>query len=51
VAYFAPINYRAMTDLGDVDRTLAAVAVEQLRVDLDAGLDHVLLARSTHPAG
>jgi superfamily II DNA or RNA helicase len=46
--YFAPINYRAITDLGDADRTLAAAAVEQLRVDLQAGRDHVLMARVQH---
>lgn len=43
--YFAPINYRAITDLGDVDRTLAEAAVVQLREDVAAGRDHILMAR------
>jgi superfamily II DNA or RNA helicase len=43
--YFSVINYRAITDVGDADRSLATAAVQQLRQDVDAGLDHVLMAR------
>lgn len=43
--YFAPINYRAITNLGDADRAVATAAVDQLRNDLAVGLDHVLMAR------
>ena len=43
--YFAPIDYRAITDLGEVDRALAEAAVAQLRADIDAGRDHMLMAR------
>ncbi len=43
--YFAPINYRAITDLGGVDRTLAEAAVAQLHEDVAAGRDHILMAR------
>lgn len=43
--WFAKINYRAVSPVGDVDRALACAAVEQLRADLDAGKDHILMAR------
>jgi superfamily II DNA or RNA helicase len=43
--YFATINYRAITDIGDADRSLATAALQQLREDLEAGFDHVLMAR------
>ena len=43
--YFSTINYRAITDIGDPDRSLATAAIEQLRADLEAGFDHVLMAR------
>lgn len=43
--WFARINYRSITSVGDVDRELATAAVEQLREDLAAGLDHILMAR------
>ena len=43
--YFAPINYYSVSSLGDPDRALAVTAVDQLRRDLDNGLDHVLMAR------
>jgi len=43
--YFATINYRAITDLGDVDRTLAEAAVAQLRADVAGDRDHILMAR------
>ena len=43
--YFAPINYNSVTSLGEPDEAIATAAVEQLRRDLDSGLDHVLMAR------
>src|SRR5205823_984912 len=43
--YFSTINYRAITDIGDPDRSLATAAIQQLREDLEAGFDHVLMAR------
>jgi superfamily II DNA or RNA helicase len=43
--YFARINYRSVIDLADPDRAVATAAVEQLRADLDAGFDHLLMAR------
>lgn len=43
--YFARINYRSVIDLADPDRALAIAAVEQLRVDIASGHDHLLMAR------
>ncbi|NWJ69151.1 DEAD/DEAH box helicase family protein [Pseudonocardia sp. ICBG1122] len=43
--YFARINYRSIIDLADPDRAVATAAVEQLRADVDAGYDHLLMAR------
>nr|WP_143546935.1 DEAD/DEAH box helicase family protein [Rhodococcus sp. 06-418-1B] len=43
--YFARINYHSVIDLVDPDRALAIAAVEQLRKDIEAGLDHLLMAR------
>ncbi|PWV74480.1 superfamily II DNA or RNA helicase [Nocardia neocaledoniensis] len=43
--YFARINYHSVIDLADPDRAIAAAAVAQLRADMDAGLDHLLMAR------
>lgn len=43
--YFARINYRSIIDLADPDRAVAVAAIAQLRVDLAAGLDHLLMAR------
>lgn len=43
--YFARINYRSVIDLADPDRAVATAAVEQLRIDLEAGFDHLLMAR------
>lgn len=43
--WFARINYRSITTLGDPDRALATAAVERLRDDLAAGHDHILMAR------
>lgn len=43
--YFSKINYSAVIDFGDLDGAIAAKAVERLRADLDAGLNHILMAR------
>lgn len=43
--WFARINYRSVTAVGDVDWELASAAVQQLRDDRAAGLDHLLMAR------
>ncbi len=43
--YFSSINYTAVIDFDDVDQALADQSVAQLRVDLAAGHDHVLMAR------
>lgn len=43
--YFARINYHSVIDLTDPDRAVAIAAVEQLRADLESGLDHLLMAR------
>lgn len=43
--YFAPINYHGVLGLGDRDDAVAQAALEQLRGDVAAGLDHVLMAR------
>lgn len=42
---FARINYHSVVDLSHPDRAVAAAAIEQLRRDLDQGLDHLLMAR------
>ncbi|MGA6227073.1 DEAD/DEAH box helicase [Streptomyces umbrinus] len=44
--YFRRINYRAVFGVEDVDRELAELAVGQLRADLAAGHDHLLMARA-----
>ena len=43
--YFSKINYSAVIDFEDLDGAIAAKAVEQLKADLDAGFDHILMAR------
>ena len=43
--YFAPIDFRSVLDLGDHDGAVARKAVEQLRHDLEAGHDHLIMAR------
>ncbi len=43
--YFSVINYHAISELGNQDRAVAEAAIEQLRQDLAAELDHVLMAR------
>lgn len=43
--WFATINYQSITVASDVDRALADAAVNQLRSDIAAGRDHILMAR------
>lgn len=43
--YFCPIRYVSVVDFDDPDRAVATQALAQLRVDLAAGFDHVLMAR------
>ncbi|HKO20073.1 MAG TPA: DEAD/DEAH box helicase family protein [Acidobacteriaceae bacterium] len=43
--YFSRINYTSVIDFDDVDRSVATKAVAQLKADLAAGYDHLLMAR------
>jgi superfamily II DNA or RNA helicase len=43
--YFSRINYTSIIDFDDLDESLATAAVDQLRQDLAAGHDHILMAR------
>lgn len=43
--FFAPIDFVSVLDLGDHDRAIATKGVERLRADLEAGHDHLLMAR------
>ncbi|MFG1782644.1 DEAD/DEAH box helicase [Rhodococcus oryzae] len=43
--YFSHINYTAVIDFENVDESLAQQSVAQLRADLAAGHDHVLMVR------
>lgn len=43
--YFSPINYMSVVEFADPDRAIAVAAINRLRQDLVAGLDHLLLAR------
>jgi superfamily II DNA or RNA helicase len=43
--YFSTINYRAITDIGHGDRSLAEASLDTLRQDFAAGFDHILMAR------
>ena len=43
--YFSSIDYVSVVDFEHPDRGIAVRAVEQLRKDLDAGRDHILMAR------
>lgn len=45
--YFASINFRSVVDLVDEDKALADAAVATLRADLDAGLDHLMMVRTS----
>jgi superfamily II DNA or RNA helicase len=44
--YFTRIEYRAVLSLGGTDGVLADLALERLRADLEAGHDHILMARA-----
>ncbi len=44
-AVFSRIVYRSVFDLINPDEAIAAAAVESLRLDLEAGRDHLLMAR------
>jgi superfamily II DNA or RNA helicase len=43
--YFSRINYTSIIDFDDLDRSVATAAVKQLREDIEAGRDHILMAR------
>lgn len=43
--YFARINYHSVIDLADPDRAVAAAAIKQIRDDIGADKDHLLMAR------
>ena len=43
--YFSNINYRSVIDFDNTDQAVAAAATAQLRADLNAGHDHILMAR------
>jgi len=43
--YFSQIDYTAVIDFEDVDRAVVEQSVTKLRADLEAGFDHVLMAR------
>lgn len=43
--YFSTINYLSVLEFDDPDRAIASEAVARLRADLDAGYDHLLMAR------
>ena len=45
--YFSPIDYTSVIDFGEPDRAIAERAVARLRRDLEAGLDHLVMARVT----
>lgn len=43
--YFSQIDFASVVDFEDPDAALATAAVARLRADLEAGKDHVLMAR------
>lgn len=45
LGYFSRIDYASVIDFQDPHRALAERAVKRLEEDIDAGLDHVLMAR------
>jgi hypothetical protein len=45
LGYFQPIKYVSVVALADPDRAVAEQAIAQLRADLDAGFDHLIMAR------
>jgi hypothetical protein len=44
--YFTRIDYQAVLALTDTDEAVADLALARLRDDLDAGFDHILMARA-----
>ena len=44
--YFSTISYHSVVDFVDPDRAIASKAIECLREDLEAGADHLLMARA-----
>jgi superfamily II DNA or RNA helicase len=47
--YFSPIRFRAIAEIIEdkADRSIASAAIGQLRADLDAGFDHLVMARTS----
>jgi superfamily II DNA or RNA helicase len=45
LGYFQAIDYVSVVALADSDRNVAQAAIDQLRIDLDAGRDHLIMAR------
>ena len=45
LGYFQPISYVSVLALANPDRAVAQAAIEQLRADRAAGLDHLIMAR------
>jgi superfamily II DNA or RNA helicase len=43
--YFSKIDYIPITDFANPDARIATAAVKRLKADLEAGLDHLLMAR------
>lgn len=43
--YFKPIQFRPVFSFTDPDRQIALKAIEQLRIDITTGLDHLVMAR------
>lgn len=48
--FFTKINYVSVLDFKDPDRSVAVEAAKRLQADIDAGLDHVLMARANSVA-
>jgi superfamily II DNA or RNA helicase len=44
--YFSRINYTSVIDFNDIDRSVATAAIAQLRKDIEAGHDHIMMARA-----
>jgi superfamily II DNA or RNA helicase len=44
--YFSRIELTAVVGMGDADEELARAAIARLRADINAGFDHVMLARA-----
>jgi superfamily II DNA or RNA helicase len=43
--YFSAIDYTSVFDFDDIDTSVADLAIARLRADLEAGQDHILMAR------